>query len=405
MTDSPASPSDIKLEPQLMKLRSGAIRQVTDDDRKWVVITPTSYRMLDDTCVHSCQTLYADASKLVGLLPPDELDSTEWRERYTLPEPCINEPKVYEPFWIAKGGEGDGQWFSRHIESGVPKPMQQPDSKLSIKTRPGVIRKCTGGSLWVIVTPTSYRWMESKNITTISHNPNALSADPSPVIGCLPPDERDSTVWCERYALSNGCINHPEAYEPVWDGECDNGFGRWLSRSLSSDRLYDVSGTLVDFVSAAIPPPQPQPQPTQGDPVTDDSPAGAASQSSLELRPGIIRQTADKTKWVVIDSTRWRWFDHEDTHNAPGLRDDVSTVIGLLPPGELDTTVWREAFTLPQPCISNVKEYEPHWDSASAAWVSLYRANGKLYDIKGRPVDVPKQSALAAAVRIFKKYW
>ncbi len=397
MTDSQTTSQ----RSNILKLRPGAIRQIRFGDRKWVVITPTSYRMLDSLHVYNCQTLYADASELVGLLPPDELDATEWRERYTLPEPCINEPTVHEPFW------DDGRWFSRHIESGVPKPAQQPDSKLSIKTRPGVIRQCPNSArTWVIVSPKSYRMMDETHAarcTTLAH-------DPSVVIGMLPPDERDSTVWCERYALSKGCINHPQDYEPVWDGEFDNGFGRWLSRSLASDHLYDVNGTLVSFVSVGIPSPQPQPaEPDQpptpvqtqtGEPVTDDS------QRSLELRPGIIRKTTiDGNKWVVVDSTHWRWLDSKRVNNALAIRNDKSTVVGLLPPDELNTNVWSESFTLPFPCINNELEYEPHWDSASAAWLSRHRATGHLYDMKGRPIDAPKESLAAAAVRIFKKYW
>lgn len=122
------------------------------------------------------------------------------------------------------------------------------------------------------------------------------------------------------------------------------------------------------------------------------------------LKPGIIREcSASGRKWVVVDPTSYRWLENQCVCQSPTLSDDPSPVIGLLPPTELDSTVWCERYALPSPCIINAEQYEPQWDSASAAWLSRHTTGG-LYDKDGIPVkDIPVQSN--AVVRFFKKYW
>ena len=283
--------------------------------------------------------------------------------------------------------------------------MTEDSQRSQLKLRPGAIRQLPGNDRkWVVVTSTSYRMMDDPYVYDCS----TMCTDASTLVGFLPPDELDSTVWCDRYTLPKSCINHPRKYEPVWDADSVFG-GRWLSRSLSSGRLYNVNGT---FHQPA------EPDQPQGDPVTDSSPAGAAS--ALELRPGIIRHctTVDK-KWVVIDSTHWRWMDHQyvDECSSAGLSDNPSTVIGMLPPDERDSTVWSEAYALPYPCISNAKEYEPVWNAGAAGWLSRHLDSGILYDMNGsrvipEPTRQPQPAlaasgslASAAVVRFFKKYW
>lgn len=142
-----------------------------------------------------------------------------------------------------------------------------------------------------------------------------------------------------------------------------------------------------------------------------------------KLTPGIIRQctvATDGQKWVIVDSTHWRWMHSELANECSSLSDDPSEVIGLLPPTELQSVEWCERYALPNPCIHNAQEYQPFWDcEAGGRWISRHLDSGDLYDMDGSfKVSVkpdtpqPSQPALAAAgslasaaVRFFKKYW
>ncbi len=274
------------------------------------------------------------------------------------------------------------------------------DSQRSLELRPGIIRQCTTiDKKWVVVDSMHWRWMDSKFVSE-STSPSKLSENTSTVIGLLPPDELDSTVWCDRYTISKPCINNPRVYEPVWDPDGLFG-GRWLSHSTSSDRLYDLTGR---FVSVGVPPATQAIEPKEKGLMKDID----------RLKPGIIRQCpsgkGDKhhRRWVMVDKTTWRWMDNEYTATCSTLSDDPSDVVGLLPPGELNATVWREAYALPYPCIKNAKEYEPHWDdSVAGRWLSKHIESGCLFDMNGSTVipEPAQQSFASATVRFFKKYW
>ena len=104
-------------------------------------------------------------------------------------------------------------------------------------------------------------------------------------------------------------------------------------------------------------------------------------------------------------------MDHKGVSESTSpsmLSDNPSNIVGLLPPDELDEVIWSEAYTIPQPCIHNEQEYEPAWDcrvGEAGGWVSRHIESGRLYDMNGSSIDAPKQSAMAVAVRLFKKYW
>lgn len=277
------------------------------------------------------------------------------------------------------------------------------------KLKPGIIRKCIGATdnqKWVVIDSTHWRHMDGEGASECV----TMSDDPSTVVGLLPDLELDSTDWCERYKLPDPCIHNAKEYEPLWDGAYADGVGRWISRYLDNGNLYDSDGCQV--VVKKDPPVTQSVNPTQ----QPSKPDIDKLKPQFELLPGIIRQctTVDK-KWVVIDSMHWRWMDHKyvsESTSPSTLSDNPSNVVGLLPRGELDSTVWREAYVLPTPCICNAGEYQPHWDEASAAWFSRHLDSGHLYDMDGtrqppqpsKPAQ-PPQPALAAVVRFFKKYW
>lgn len=139
------------------------------------------------------------------------------------------------------------------------------------------------------------------------------------------------------------------------------------------------------------------------------------------LEPGVIRQCPSgnhdcRSRWVMVTPTTWRWMESERVSECITLSDDPSPVIGRLPPGELDSTTWREEFRLPKPCIYNAAEYEPVWDccagsSEAGRWLSRHIGSGNLFDIDGRSVELepPKPAAgktsASVAARFFKKYW